>query len=61
MTNRPLDSDGNPPLPGQLDIEEVLAQQETDEERVHRKSREKLDQPMTAAQIVADRLRGKTA
>jgi len=60
MTNRPLDSDGNPPLPGQLDIDDVL-EQETDEERVHRKSREKLDQPMTAAQIVADRLRGKTA
>lgn len=68
MTDRrPLDADGNPPLKGQMDIDEVVAEtmrtrsdrDEAEEERIHRLSREKLNRPMTAAEIVAGRLRGK--
>jgi hypothetical protein len=67
MTNRrPFDADGNPPMEGQMDLYEVIderiaakdsAKAESDEERIHRKAQERLDRPMTAAEIVAARLK----
>ena len=62
---RPLDADGNPPLRGQMDVYDVISQKmrddtvETDEARIHRKSQEALGRPMTAAEVVSARLRGK--
>jgi hypothetical protein len=52
--SRPLDADGNPPMPGQMDIDEVRA--ESTEDRIHRKSREAQNRPMSAAEVVAHRL-----
>jgi len=67
MTNqRPKDADGNDPLPGQMDVYDVVSQimadnakAETSEERIHKASRERLARPMTPAEIVSARLRGK--
>jgi len=62
MTNhRPLDADGNPPMEGQMDVYEVIAlkREQTEEERIHEKCEETLDRPMTAAEIVAARLKGQ--